>query len=304
MSTTPGKMHAGEADIDEVLVRRLVEGQFPAWAGLSVALVGNAGTSNAMYRLGSDMVVRLPRLAGAVEDVAREHRWLVRLAAALPVPVPVPLATGGPGEGYPYPWSVFRWLDGETPVAGRALAEPALFAEDMAGFINALRAVDPAGAPAAYRGEPLASRDAGTRAAIAALRGVVDGAAVTAVWDAALRAAAWQGPGVWVHGDLQPGNVLVDGGRLSAVIDFECMGTADPAVDLIAAWYLMDAGSRAAFRTALGPATDDAMWARGRGWALSIALDELSYYRETNPRMATTARHVIGQLTDGEGDLG
>ncbi|ATL27494.1 phosphotransferase [Streptomyces formicae] len=303
MSTAP-KTHADEPDIDEDLVRRLVGARFPAWAGLPVRLVGSAGTSNVMYRLGTDMVVRLPRRAGDAESARREHEWLRRLSGALPVPVPAPLAMGEPGEGYPYPWSVFRWLEGETPVAGRPLAEPALFAEDMAAFLTALRGFDTAGAPASYRGDPLASRDADTRAVIAGLRGVVDTDAVTAVWDAALRAAPWQGPGVWVHGDLQPGNVLVARGRLSAVIDFECMGTADPAVDLIAAWYLMDGEARRSFRAALGPATDDAMWARGRGWALTIAVNELSYYRETNLWMADTARHVIGELTSGDGELG
>ncbi|MFJ2769777.1 aminoglycoside phosphotransferase family protein [Streptomyces sp. NPDC087300] len=297
------KMHADEPDIDDALVRRLVDAQFPAWAGLPVELVGSAGTSNTMYRLGTDLVVRLPRHPGDLDEVRREHGWLRRLAAELPVPVPAPLGTGTPGEGYPYPWSVFRWLDGETPVAGRPLAEPALFGADMAAFVTALRGVGTDGAPVSFRGDPLASRDAGTREVIAGLRGVVDADAVTAVWRDALRAGPWRGPGVWVHGDLQPGNVLVTGGRLSAVIDFECMGTADPAVDLIAGWYLMDGAARRAFRTALGPATDDAMWARGRGWALTIALNELSYYRETNPWMADTARHVIGELTSPDVEL-
>ncbi|MFH8606138.1 aminoglycoside phosphotransferase family protein [Streptomyces sp. NPDC018029] len=291
-------MHADEADIDEGLVRRLVGGQFPAWAGLPVERVASAGTSNAMYRLGADMVVRLPRVAGAAEDVEREQVWLPRLAPVLPVAVPVPLGKGLPGEGYPYAWSVFRWLDGTTPDPARPLAEPSLFAKDVAEFVAALREVDPAGAPAAYRGDPLAGRDAHTREVIAGLGGLVDGRAVTAVWEAAVRAPAWEGPGVWVHGDLQPGNVLVDGGRLGAVIDFGCMGTADPAVDLIAAWYLMDAEARDVFRAALGPAADDAMWARGRGWALTIAATELAYYQETNPVMASTARRVIGRLTE------
>ncbi|MEV0121419.1 phosphotransferase [Streptomyces sp. NPDC050703] len=291
------QMHADEAATDETLVRRLVAAQFPAWAGLPVRRVDTAGTANAMYRLGADMVVRLPRLASSAEDVEAELRWLPRLAAALPVAVPEPLGKGGPGEGYPFAWSVFRWLAGSTPEVGVPLAGPALFAEDVARFLTALREVDPAGAPAAYRSEPLARRDARTREVIARLRGTVDEGAATAVWDAALRAPAWGRAPVWTHGDLQPGNVLVDGGRLGAVIDFGCMGLGDPAVDLISAWYLMDAAARDAFRTALGTAADDAMWARGRGWALSIALDELDYYRRTNPRMARTARHVLGQLT-------
>ncbi|MFF3642151.1 aminoglycoside phosphotransferase family protein [Streptomyces sp. NPDC002564] len=294
-------MHADEADIDADLVRRLVAGQFPAWAGLSVARVDSAGTSNAMYRLGPDMVARLPRVEGAAQDVDRELRWLPVLAPALPVAVPVPLGKGEPGEGYPYPWSVFRWLDGATPDPAVPLAEPALFAKDVAQFLLALREVDPAGAPAAYRSDPLAGRDADTRAVIAALGARVDGRAATAVWEDALRAPAWREPGVWVHGDLQPGNVLVDRGRLGAVIDFGCMGTADPAVDLISAWYLMDAGARPAFRAALGPAVDDAMWARGRGWALTIALAELLYYQETNRVMAAVARRVVERLTESRG---
>ncbi|MEV7191315.1 aminoglycoside phosphotransferase family protein [Streptomyces sp. NPDC093510] len=294
-------MHADEADIDEGLVRRLVGVQFPAWGGLRVERVDSAGTSNAMYRLGADMVVRLPRVAGAAEDVEREQLWLPRLGPALPVAVPVPLGKGRPGEGYPYAWSVYRWLDGTNPDPGEPVAEPALstlFAKDVAEFVTALRDMDPAGAPVAYRGDPLAGRDTHTREVIAGLGGLVDERAVTAVWEAAVRAPAWEGPGVWVHGDLQPGNVLVDGGRLSAVIDFGCTGTADPAVDLIAAWYLMDAEGRHAFRAALGPAVDDAMWARGRGWALTIAATELAYYRETNPVMANTAHRVMTRLTE------
>ncbi|WP_341845648.1 aminoglycoside phosphotransferase family protein [Streptomyces silaceus] len=297
MSPTPRKMHADEADLDEALVSRLVAAQFPAWAGLPVEYVDSAGTSNAMYRLGADMVVRLPRVAGAAEDVGAEHRWLPRLAAVLPVAIPAPLGKGEPGEGYPYPWSVFRWLEGATPDPAEPFAEPGLFGKDLAEFLVALRQVDPAGAPVSYRGDPLAGRDADTRAVLSGLRGTVDERAVTAVWDAALGVPAWDRPGVWVHGDLQPGNVLVDGGRLGAVIDFGCMGTADPAVDLISAWYLMDAEARAAFRAALGPAADDAMWERGRGWALTIALNEIAYYQETNPVMARIARRVIGELT-------
>ncbi|WP_369213993.1 aminoglycoside phosphotransferase family protein [Streptomyces flavofungini] len=291
------KTHADEPDMDETLVRRLVAAQFPAWSGLPVRRVHATGTANALYRLGEDKVVRLPRTPGSAADVEGEHRWLPRLAAALPVPVPEPLGLGRPGEGFPYAWSVFRWLDGATPEPGAPLTEPALFAEDIAGLLVALREVDPAGAPAAYRSEPLAARDSRTREVIAGLRGTVDERAATAVWDAALRAPGWQRGPVWTHGDLQPGNVLVDGGRLGAVIDFGCMGLGDPAVDLISAWYLMDAAARAALRAALGLAADDAMWARGKGWALSIALDELSYYRERNPRMARIATHVIGQLT-------
>ncbi|WP_405804163.1 aminoglycoside phosphotransferase family protein [Streptomyces sp. NBC_00210] len=293
-----GKMHANELDIDVSLVRRLLAAQFPQWADLPVELVDSHGTSNAMYRLGEDMVVRLPRVEWAVSDVEMEQLWLPRLAAPLAVAIPVPLGMGRPTGDYPWPWSVYRWLDGENPAVGR-VAEPGVLARDLAEFVTALRLIDPTGGPSANRGVPLAMRDAPTRDAIGKLHTIIDTEAVTAAWEAALRAPRWTGPAVWIHGDLQPGNLLTVRGRLSAVIDFGCLGVGDPAVDAIVAWSLLTDDARRVFRAALG--SDDATWARGRGWALSIALIELSYYRETNPVMAAIARHVIHEvLTDHE----
>ncbi|GGZ32142.1 aminoglycoside phosphotransferase family protein [Streptomyces poonensis] len=293
-------MRVDDTIIDFSLVRRLVAAQFPRWADLPVVPVRSAGTANAMFRLGADLAVRLPRIAGAAQDVDKEHTWLPRLAPRLPVPVPVPLVKGAPGEGYPWGWSVYRWLDGENPrphlAAAPGTGQEAL-ARDLAAFAAALHRADPAGGPPSYRSEPLAERDAVTRAALAELRDVVDvvdTGAATAVWEAALAAPPWPGPPVWIHADLQPGNVLTSGGRLSAVIDFGCLGLGDPAVDLIAAWYLLPATARPVFRTAL--AADGAAWARGRGWALSVALLELRAYRETNPVMAAVARHVVREL--------
>ncbi|MCX4782199.1 aminoglycoside phosphotransferase family protein [Streptomyces sp. NBC_01264] len=292
-----GKMHADEPDIDTDLVRRLIAGQFPQWAGLSVVRVDSAGTSNAMYRLGEELVVRLPRTPGAADDVGMEHRWLPRLAPDLPAAIPAPLGVGRPAEGYPWSWSVFGWFPGENPVPGR-IAEPELLAKDLAEFVSALHRADRSDAPSSYRSETLRSRDAETRAAIAELGASaaagLDTAAVTALWEEALRADPWSGPPVWIHADLQPGNLLLADGRLAAVIDFGCAGLGEPAVDLIPAWYALPASARPAFRTAL--AADDAMWTRARGWALSIALMELNYYQETNPVMAAIARHVIGEL--------
>ncbi|MFC8131134.1 aminoglycoside phosphotransferase family protein [Streptomyces sp. NPDC057302] len=286
-------MHADEADIDTPLVRRLLAAQFPGWADLAVEPVESNGTVNAIYRLGDDMAVRLPRIEGGVEDVRREMLLLPRLAPSLPLAVPAPLGEGEPGEGFPWPWYVYRWLEGANPVVG-AVDEPGLFAADLAEFVLALQRIDTADAPAAYRSGPLASRDPETREAIAQLHGVIDTGAATAAWEAALRAPRWDGPPVWVHADLQPGNLLTADGRLSAVIDFGCMGHGEPAVDLITAWSLLAADARKSFRAALG--VDDATWARGRGWALSIALIELPYYRTRNPTITRIARHVIGEV--------
>ncbi|MFF7194397.1 aminoglycoside phosphotransferase family protein [Streptomyces sp. NPDC088197] len=292
MTTPP--MHPDLHPIDADLVRRLVAEQFPRWAGLDVRRFPSGGTVNAMYRLGDDMVVRLPLVAGGAGDVALEQEWLPRLAPLLPAAVPEVLGAGEPARGYPWPWSVYRWLDGEPPEAG-ALSEPVRLAEDIAGFVRAMRDVTLPDPPPAYRGEPLAHHDASTRSAIARLRGIpqegVDCDGLTAVWEDALRAPVWDGPPVWVHSDLMPGNLLVSGGRLTAVIDFGCAGVGDPACDLFPAWNLLPPDAREVLRGALG--VDDATWRRGRGRALSQAVNALPYYRETNPTMARNARHVI-----------
>lgn len=292
-----GKMHADEVDTDAALVRRLLAAQLPRWADLPVAPVPSAGTDNALYRLGDEMVVRLPRIESAAGQVEKEWHWLPALVPHLPLPIPVPLAQGAPSEGYPWRWSVTRWLEGENATVGR-LAAPCQAATALAGFIAALQGIAPDGGPPpgrhnAFRGAPLARRDASTRAAIAALRGTIDVDAATAAWEAALRAPAWPGPPVWIHGDLQPANLLVAQGRLSAVIDFGCLGVGDPACDVMAAWTFLTADTRDVFRTALP--VDDATWERGRGWALSFGLIALPYYRDTNPVLAGIARRAIDE---------
>jgi aminoglycoside phosphotransferase (APT) family kinase protein len=287
------KMHADEIDTDVGLVGRLLAGQFPQWADLPIAPVPSAGTDNALYRLGIDLVVRLPRIHWAVEQVDKEHRWLPRLAPLLPVVVPVPLAKGEPAEGFPWHWSIYPWLKGVNPAVGR-LTDPVSLAADLAAFVTALHRIDPAGGPRSGGGVPLAARDDSTRTAIGALHGMVDIAAVTAAWDAALRAPVWPGPSVWVHDDLAPGNLLMVGGKLSGVIDFGGLGVGDPACDLTVAWNLLPADTRNLFRAAT--LVDDATWERGRGFALSKALIQLPYYHQTNPVLAASARYVIGEV--------
>jgi len=289
---TAGKMHVGEVDTDASLVRRLLVAQFPQWADLPIELVPSAGTDNALYRLGDDMIVRLPRIHWAA-GVDKEHEWLPKLAPHLPLATPVPLAKGNPGEGYPWQWSVYRWLEGENASIER-IVDLRQAATDLAHFIVALHQIESTGAPPARRGVPLARRDQPTREAIAALRGTLDADIVTAAWDAALAAPAWQGPPVWVHGDLLPGNLLVKQGRLSAVIDFAGLGVGDPACDLMIAWNLFTAETRGVFRAAL--AIDDATWARGCGWALSQALIFIPYYLDTNPLGVAIARRTIHEV--------
>jgi aminoglycoside phosphotransferase (APT) family kinase protein len=284
-------MHTDEIEIDADLVRNLLREQTPGWAGLPLERIPSAGTDNALFRLGNDLVVRLPRISWAVDDVDKECRWLPFLAPQLPVAVPAPVLQGEPGAGYPYRWWVYRWLDGHNPSTRRQAAQLAV---PLADFVNALHRIDPTGGPPASRGVPLSDRDADTRDVIASLSAEMDTRAASAAWERALQASSWTGVPVWVHGDLSPGNLLIAHGRLGAVIDFGCLGVGDPACDLIVAWNLLPASSRDAYRAALG--VDDATWERGRGWALSIALGQLSFYAQTNPVLVANARHVLREL--------
>jgi aminoglycoside phosphotransferase (APT) family kinase protein len=281
-------------DIDAPLVARLISKQFPRWADLCLTRVHSAGTDNVLFRLGDELVVRLPRVAYAADDVDKEQRWLPRLAPLLPLAIPVPLGRGVPDEGFPYPWSVYRWLDGDN-----AVNEPIVQLRDAAvrlgRFVAALRRFDPTGGPPSFRGGPVSARDDDVRAAIRELGGdgTVDADAATAAWEATLAAAEWDRAPVWLHADLHPGNVLTRRGRLTAVIDFGGLGVGDPACDLLAAWTLLTAETRELFRAEAQ--VDDATWMRGRGWGLNFGLGAVYVHRDTNPVLAAIGRHAIAQ---------
>ncbi|MFD4830522.1 aminoglycoside phosphotransferase family protein [Streptomyces uncialis] len=298
---TTGSASEPRPAIDTALARRLVDAQFPQWAELPLQLLDPAGSDHVIHRLGDDLSVRLPRHAGAIGQAAKETEWLPRLAPHLPLAVPVPVGVGEPGFGYPWPWAVSRWLDGEAATVG-SLGDSPGAAVQLAEFLVALQSFPPAdlqvgNARVDLMGEPLADRDRDTRAAIAEVGGTFDAAAMTELWEAALSAPGWDRPPVWFHGDFHTGNLLTRDGRLSAVIDFGGLGIGDPACDLIIAFTLMSARSRAAFRTALG--VDDATWTRGRGWALATGLNAYTYYAAVNPRVAAQTTRQITEALNG-----
>ena len=262
-----------KAAITPELVSRLVAAQFPHWADLAVTPVELDGWDNTTFRLGEDLAVRLPSADWYVAQVDKEHRWLPILAAQLPLPIPRPLAKGIPGSGFSRPWSVYRWLAGRHATMDR-VGDLDRLATDLANFLAALYKIDPAGGPEPgahnfFRGGPLTTYDSETREAISDLEGEIDTDAATEVWEAAL-ATTWQGPSVWIHGDVTAANLLVVDGRLSAVVDFGCSGVGDPACDLTIAWTFFFGDSREVFRDRLP--LDEGTWARGRGWALWKAL--------------------------------
>ncbi|WP_197036100.1 aminoglycoside phosphotransferase family protein [Fischerella sp. PCC 9605] len=290
-------MPVAKVDINVSLVEQLVAAQFPQWADLPIKPVAFGGVDNRTFHLGEDMSVRLPSAERYSAQVEKEHRWLPKLAPLLPLPIPVPLAMGVPGDGYPWHWSIYRWLEGENAAIER-IADLRQFAIALAQFLAALQQIDPAGGPPPgphnfFRGGSLTIYDADTRQSVANLDSEIDTDAVTAVWEAALK-ATWHGSPVWFHGDVSAANLLVKRGQLSVVIDFGCSGVGDPACDLTIAWTLLEGESREAFRTAVP--VDDATWARARGWALWKALITLVEHIDTNPLEAGKARRVIDEV--------
>lgn len=297
-------MHSPKIDIDTALVRRLVDAQFPEWRHLPVKPVAFGGWDNRTFHLGDTMAVRLPSAAPYALQVEKEHRWLRKLAPLLPLPIPEPLAMGEPAAGYPWHWSVYRWIEGETAKVGH-IADLRAFAVSLAEFLVALKRIDPTAGPAPgqhnfYRGGPLAVYDDEARQAIAALEGRIDTQAATAVWKAAL-AAGWHGSPVWFHGDVASGNLLVEDGRLSAVIDFGTSGVGDPSCDLAIAWTLFEGESREAFRARI--AVDDGTWACGRGWTLWKALITVAGH-DANQAEVGRQRRVIDEVLADHRKLG
>jgi aminoglycoside phosphotransferase (APT) family kinase protein len=289
-------MHPDELGINEPLVRSLIDEQFPEWRDLRLRAI-SWGTVNAVYRLGEELAVRLPRRAEWASNLEQEVRWLPVLAPSLPLPIPEPVALGAPSEDYPLTWAVYRWLNG-TPMLEAVRVDQSAIADELAAFVTAMQRIErPSDPPVSNRSVPLAEHDKAIRASIPQLAADgIDVAAVSAAWEHALAAPGWCGPPVWLHGDLMPTNLLVrDDGALAGVLDFGVCTTGDPACESLLAWMTLTPPARAYYRKLVE--IDDAAWARARGWALLFAAMALPYYRRTFPAFAGVARQALAEVT-------
>jgi aminoglycoside phosphotransferase (APT) family kinase protein len=254
-----------EIEMTADLVRDLLEEQHPDLAGLEIREVAG-GWGNQMWRLGDELAVRMQRMDPTSERQLKERRWLPVLAPVLPLPVPVPVRFGEPSERFPRHWTVMTWVPGE-PLDRGSISRGAHAADTLAGFLWALHVEAPAGAPIARdRGaHPRNCTDGFENFFRAAVPADI-AADIRGVWDDAVAARAWEGPPVWVHGDLHPANVVVSGGTLVGIVDFGDMFAGDPAWDLAAAWVLLPAGTAARFFDMYARA-DEAAIRRARGLA-------------------------------------
>nr|WP_238351582.1 aminoglycoside phosphotransferase family protein [Kribbella shirazensis] len=290
-------MHDDEVEIDSAVVERLLAEQFPRWSGLPVRVVERSGTDNVTFRVGDEVAVRLPRTARNQGQIEMDLTWMPRLAPYVSLPIPEPLELGQPTEEYPFTWGVYRWLPGAP--FGSGSVDGVRAARELAAFVRSLREVDTTGAPVPdddpfSRGTPLAPRDGMFRKALDQLKEHFDTGLVTAAWEESLAADTWDGTRRWIHGDLMSGNILVADGKLSAVIDFATARAADPAGDVLPAWWLFERESRQAYREALE--VDDATWLRARGWALSLVIIAIPYYLDRRPGTLSGGQESVADI--------
>ena len=296
----PMTMHADQLSVPVETVRRLVAEQFPQWAELSIRPLASSGTVNALFRIGDHLTGRFPlqpiEVAAARQWLQEEAEAARELAGRTAYATPEPMAIGEPGAGYPLPWSVQTWVPG-TSAAEDDPSGSVAFAHDLASFILGVRSIDTRGRTFARsgRGGDLRSHDAWMRECFVRSEDLVDVARLRRIW-ASLRDLPWASPDVMTHGDLTPGNVLVADGRLAGVIDVGGLGPADPALDLVAAWHLLQSGPRERLRADLG--TDDLEWRRGEAWALEQAMGAVWYYADSNPAMHRMGRTTLQRILD------
>ncbi|MGX6601780.1 aminoglycoside phosphotransferase family protein [Micromonosporaceae bacterium Da 78-11] len=289
-------MHADQVTLPVETVRALVDDQFPEWRGLPITEVAGHGTVNAIFRVGEELAARFPLRPSAEirQSLLAEAEAARELAAHTRFRTPEPVALGEPGAGYPLPWSVQTWLPGvvatdEDP--GGSVG----FAHDLAEFIGEVRTIDTRGRvfEGRGRGGDLRSHDDWVRTCLDRSELLLDVPRLRRMWES-LRDLPRVTADTMIHSDLIPGNVLVSDRRLSGILDVGDLKAADPAVDLVGAWHLLDDGPRQAFRAALD--CSDLDWERGRAWAFEQAIGLVWYYVDTNPAMSRIGRRTLDRL--------
>lgn len=287
-------LHEDELAVSAEVVRGLVDEQLPRFAGLELSRLPASGSTNVLFRLGDELLVRLPRQPSGSATIDKEAKYLPLIASSVSVRLPTVVAMGEPGLGYPERWSVVQWIDGGHPgVPVPPGRDATCLARELAQVVGELHTVpvppdartDPA--LSGYRGGPLRAIDADIREYLADCRTIpdlqLDVDACDRFWSTAMSLPdpPRDSRPRWIHTDMVAENLLLRHGRLAAVLDFGALALGHTSVDLVAAWELFGAADRDVFRSTLG--VDDADWARGRAWAFAIAVMTFPYYWHTMP---------------------
>jgi len=284
---------AAEVRIEEGLVRALIQAQYPEFANLEISPI-DSGWDNAIFRLGAEFAVRLPRRALSAELIRHEQKWLPAVAHRVPIPVPSALCVGVPGREYPWYWSIVPWIPGEPADLAAPGPDQAV---RIATFLRALHVKAPADAPVnPWRGVPLRDRAAAVDERLQRLAGrdAPITATILETWHAALQAPDNASP-AWIHGDLHPRNVLVQGGIITGILDWGDMTSGDPATDLASLWMIFP--DRAAREQALHEYGADAdMIRRAKGWVVLFAAMLLETGLRDHPRHAAIGAAAFRQL--------
>lgn len=297
-------MHEGQVRVPVCALREAVVGQFPDLAGQPVRVVASAGTVVAPFRVGADLVARLPLVPVADrahrDRLRQEARYARALVGVLPVAVPELVGVGKPFPGYAGTWSLWTWLPGRSLdhvlLDAPWSVDTGPLAEDLAQLLRSIRRLPPEGSGWSDNGRggrPLADSE-WVRTSIQRSSHLIDPGAATDIWEIALAAPAHEGHPVRIHGDPMPGNLLIRDRRLHGLIDVSAPVMGDPASDLQPAWTVFDAPQRDRFHDAM--AADEAARLRGRGWAFETAIGALHYYERSNPTFFRLARRTLQAL--------
>ncbi|HEY3923561.1 MAG TPA: aminoglycoside phosphotransferase family protein [Acidothermaceae bacterium] len=293
-------MHAGQLTVTVETVRSLVDEQFPAWRALPIQVVDSQGTVNAIFRIGERLVARFPLQgsdAGVVlRSLEAESSAAAELVGRTRFATPDPVAIGVPGAGHTLPWAVQTWLQGVV-AADDDPSESVAFAHDLAEFVQNVRAIDTHGRSfrGTGRGGDLQAHDAWMETCFRNSEQILDVPRLRRMWETFRELPRSAAPDVMTHGDLIPGNLLVRDGRLVGVLDVGGLGPADPALDLVGAWHVLEEGPRRAFRDDLG--CDDLEWERGKAWAFEQSMGAVSYHIESNQTMSRMGICTLGRIT-------
>ena len=272
-----------QIDIHEGLVRELVDSQFPEFSDYSIRFLSE-GYDNSNYKLGNSYLIRLPRRKLGAELIKHEIEWLPKLGYKLPIQIPSPKKVGAPTNAYPWSWTIVPFFDGHSALE-KSLDEPEI--KRFVQFLKKLHHINPEGVPEnPYRNVPLSEKSKSVARKNEHLEsGSME---IKNLWEQTILEPIDCKPSL-IHGDLHPDNIIINNGKIEAVIDWGDITKGDPATDLASLWMLIeDPGIRDIAFEKYG--ASDSTILRSKGWAIFYGINFLTIpkYKALGNRILTT----------------